>query len=32
MMLICNNVIVNMYLTENNMQDVKSECSKVKDE
>ena len=32
MMRMCNDVIVVMYLIESNMQDVKSKCSKVKDE
>ena len=28
----CNNLIVIMYLAESKMQDVRSKCSKVKDE
>ena len=32
MMQICNNVKVNMYLVESDMQDVRSKSSKVKDE
>ena len=27
-----NNVIVNIYLAESKMQDIRSKCSKVKDE
>ena len=29
---ICNNLIINMYLAESNMQNVRSNCTKVKDE
>ena len=32
MMQICFTVIVNMYLVESNMQDVRSNCFKVEDE
>ena len=31
MMQICNNIIVNTYLTKSNMQDVKSEYSMMND-
>ena len=32
MMLICDNLIINMYLTESNLRDVRYKCSEVKDE
>ena len=32
MMWICNNVIVNMYLVESNLQDIRYKYSTVKDE